>query len=119
MSRQVLPFTCEHAAEVVTIALRGELDHASIAVMTDRVAPAKRVILDLTEVQGAYSTVIAACIQLATCTGQPVQVRGGSKRFETTLVQMNLRRMVTIAGESAAPATGPSAADLGGGTKKT
>ena len=45
MNRQVLPFTCLHEAEVVTIALRGDLDHASIAVMTARVAPARRVIL--------------------------------------------------------------------------
>lgn len=113
MSRPVLPFVCEHSPGVVTISLRGELDHASIAVMTGRVAPARRVILDLTEVQGAYSTVIAACIQLATCTGQPVTVRGGSKRFETTLIQMNLRRLVTIADGSKDATTGPTAADLG------
>lgn len=118
MSRKLLPFVCAHAGDAVTISLRGELDHASIALMTERVAPARRVVLDLSEVQGAYSTVIAACIQLATCTGQPVLVRGGSKRFETTLIQMNLRRLVTIADSPTDPGSGPSPADLGGGGRK-
>ena len=112
MAKPLVPFVCEYAGEVVTFTLNGELDHQSITLMIQRVESARHVVLDMTKAIGAYSTLISACIQLATRIGEPVTVRGSTKRFETTLLQMNLRRLIAIEGENTQALPGPSPGDI-------
>ena len=98
VNRPGLPFVCAYADEVVTFTLVGSIDHRDIAAMVERVAPARQVVLDVAKAEGAYSTIIAACIQLSIRIGEAVRVRGADQRLGTTLLQMNLQRFAVIEG---------------------
>ncbi len=99
MSKPLLPFVATYDGGTVSFMVTGELDHPSIAVMLSRIESSKRIVLDMTHATGAYSTLISACIQLATRVGSPVSILGATRRFEMTLQQMNLRHLITIEGE--------------------
>lgn len=84
------------AASIQVIGIVGSPDHGQIAGLVRQVAPAAEVVIDLSTASGSYSTLLAACIQIASASGRQVAVRGCSQRFLTTIRQMRLSALLRV-----------------------
>ena len=83
-------FRCECGQVETLVTLVGAIDHQSIEMMASSIPRGRPIILDVSRMDGAHSSVVAVCIRLARLAGEAVRLRGASASFLATLRLMNV-----------------------------